>query len=48
MTFAYVGRDLTGPRVSQVARRAPGADLGDDLATCANVRLLLPHDSAVP
>jgi hypothetical protein len=48
MTFAYVGRDLDGSRVSQVATRAPGADLGDDLATCANVRLLLPHDSAVP
>jgi hypothetical protein len=48
ITFAYVGRDLEGPRVRQVARRAPRADLGDDLATCANVRLLLPHDSAVP
>ncbi|HSO39205.1 MAG TPA: hypothetical protein VLT33_42055 [Labilithrix sp.] len=48
MTFAYLGRDLAGPRVSQVAMRTPGVDLGDDLATCANVRLLLPHDPAVP
>jgi len=48
MTFAYVGQAIGGPRVSQVANRAPGTDLDDDLATCANVRLLLPHDSAVP
>jgi len=48
ITFSFVGRDLDGPRVRQVARRAPGADLDDDLATCANVRQLLPHDPSTP
>jgi hypothetical protein len=44
--FAYVGRDLDGARVRQVAAGAPRGDVDGDLATCANVRLLLPHDPA--
>lgn len=48
IVFSYVGRDLGGPRVSEVARRAPREDIAEDLATCANVRLILPHDPAAP
>ena len=48
IAFSYLGRDLEGPRVSRVARRAPGASAEDDLATCAKVRLVLPHDPGVP
>jgi hypothetical protein len=46
IVFSYVGRDLEGVRVRQVARDAPRADVERDLATCANVRLFLPHDPA--
>lgn len=48
ITFSYIGRDLDGARVQKVARNAPRASLEDDLATCANIRLLLPHDPAPP
>lgn len=48
ITFSFVGRDIAGPRVSQVARRAPGESVDDDLVTCANVRLLIPHDPEAP
>jgi len=44
ITFYWVGRDLDGPRVRQVAKKAPGTSVEDDLTTCANVRLLLPHE----
>lgn len=46
--FAYVGKDLHGERVSEVAKNAPRTNVEDDLATCANVRLLLPHNPAAP
>lgn len=46
IVFSYVGRDLDGPRVRQIAAGAPRASLEDDLATCANIRLFLPHDAA--
>lgn len=48
IVFSWVGRDLTGPRVRQVVHHALGTSVEDDLATCANVRLLLPHDPGVP
>ncbi len=46
--LAYVGRAPDGVRVRQVMRNVPRADVDDDLATCANVRLILPHDPSVP
>jgi hypothetical protein len=46
VTLGFVGRALDGARVKQVAGAVPRVDLDADLATCANVRLLLPHDSS--
>jgi hypothetical protein len=46
--LSFIGLNLDGPRVRQVARRAPGIDVNDDLTTCANVRLLMPHDPSTP
>jgi hypothetical protein len=48
ITFSFIGSALGGPRVSQVVQGVPRADLDTDLTTCANVRLLLPHDASVP
>lgn len=48
IALAYVGLRLDGPRTRLVAPRAPGSSLDADLAICANVRLLLPHDGRNP
>ncbi|MBX3188144.1 MAG: hypothetical protein KF819_14075 [Labilithrix sp.] len=48
ITLGFVGRSIDGPRVAQVASAIPRTDLDADLATCANVRLLLPHDASPP
>ena len=48
LAFSYVGRALDGVRTRQVVGAPPREDLDADLAACANVRLLLPHDPSVP
>lgn len=48
IAVAYVGKTLDGPRTKLVAPRPPGSSLDADLAICANVRLLLPHDGRNP
>jgi hypothetical protein len=47
-TFSFIGRALDGPRTSNVVVNRPGANPDDDLTTCANVRLMLPHDPSLP
>ena len=44
LTLSFVGRTLGTPRVSAVVKGPPRANIDDDLTTCANVRLLLPHE----
>ncbi|MCW5833252.1 MAG: hypothetical protein KIS78_12700 [Labilithrix sp.] len=44
MSFSYIGRALGTPRVDGVVAGPPRANVDDDLTTCANVRLLLPHE----
>jgi hypothetical protein len=44
MSFAYIGRSVGTPRVDAVVAGVPRANVDADLTTCANVRLLLPHE----
>jgi hypothetical protein len=48
ITFAFLGKTFGSARVSPVVVNTPRMDLTDDLATCANVRLVLPHDGSIP
>ncbi len=48
MVFSFIGKTFGSPRVAAVAANIPRQDINDDLTTCANVRLLLPHDATVP
>jgi hypothetical protein len=48
VTFSFIGLSLGGPRTSTVVANRPGASADDDLTTCANVRLMLPHDGSLP
>lgn len=48
LTLSFLGKSLGGARVSRVVGRAPREDLQSDLTTCANVRLVLPHDGSTP
>jgi len=47
-TLSFIGLTLDGPRTSSVVVNRPGANPDDDLTTCANVRLMLPHDPSLP
>lgn len=42
----FLGKTFGGPRVSKVVVDTPRANLDHDLTTCANVRLVLPHDAS--
>lgn len=46
VTMHFVGKTLGSARVRAVVAGATHVDTGTDLATCANVRLLLPHDTS--
>jgi hypothetical protein len=48
ITFSFIGLALDGTRTSSVVVNRPGANPDDDLTTCANVRLMLPHDPSLP
>jgi hypothetical protein len=47
-TFAFLGKTLGSTRVAAVVAGAPGKNVDADLATCANLRLVLPHQPAAP
>jgi hypothetical protein len=44
LAMHYLGRDIDGPNIRSVIVGVPRADLDADVATCANVRAVLPHD----
>jgi hypothetical protein len=44
ITMRYLGTSADSPRVKAVLVAPLGENLASDLATCANVRLALPHD----
>jgi hypothetical protein len=48
VTFALLGKTLGSARVSSVVVAPPLESIDSDLATCANLRLLLPHDPTSP
>lgn len=48
MTLSFIGKSFGGKRVSAVVAGVPRRRLEDDLATCARVRQLLPHDASAP
>jgi len=48
VTFSFIGKTLGSPRTSEVVAAAPRQSLDADLTTCANVRLVLPHDPTLP
>jgi hypothetical protein len=47
-TLAFLGKTLGSARVSSVVTGTPGKNVDADLATCANLRLVLPHDPTAP
>jgi hypothetical protein len=47
VTYSFVGTELTSSRTKSVVVGTPKASYTDDLATCANVELILPHDGSV-
>jgi hypothetical protein len=48
VTFSFIGKTLGSPRVSAVVAGTPRQSVDTDLATCAAIRLVLPHDGSAP
>ena len=48
VVFSFIGKALGGARTSTVVAGALRQNADADLETCANVRLLLPHDKSAP
>jgi hypothetical protein len=48
MTLSFIGHTLGSDRVARVVTAPPRMQVDADLTTCANVRLVLPHDPSVP
>jgi hypothetical protein len=48
VTFSFIGTDLKSPRTSSVIVGTPKkSGYASDLATCDNIRLILPHDGSI-
>jgi hypothetical protein len=47
VTFSFIGSDLASTRAKSVIVGPPKADYATDLATCANVMTILPHDGTI-
>ncbi len=47
-TFSFLGNTLGSARLSTIVVGTPGKNVDDDLATCANLRLVIPHDPTAP
>jgi hypothetical protein len=48
VTFSFIGTDLTSTRTRSVVVAKPHTgNYTADLATCANVKLILPHDGSI-
>jgi hypothetical protein len=48
VTFSFIGKTLGSSRVAAVVAGTPRQSVDTDLATCAAVRLVLPHDALAP
>ncbi len=48
MSLSFIGKTLDGVRTRGIVARTPRESLEDDLATCARVRQMLPHDTSAP
>jgi hypothetical protein len=48
IAFSFIGKTYGSSRVAAVVAGVPRQDVNLDLTTCANVRLLLPHDPSLP
>jgi len=48
ITFSFIGKTLGSSRVSSAVEGTPGKNVDADLTTCANLRLILPHDPTAP
>lgn len=46
VTFRYLGKDLSDPRVAAIVVAPIRQNMDDDQKTCANLRASLPHDPA--
>jgi hypothetical protein len=47
VTFSFIGTSLTSTRTASVIVGVPKKVYVDDLATCSNIRLILPHDGSI-
>lgn len=45
LALSFIGHTPGTPRVDAVVVGPPGQNIDDDLSTCANVRLMLPHET---
>lgn len=48
LTMAFIGKTFGSDRVARVVAGKPRENQAADLTTCANVRLVLPHDGSTP
>jgi hypothetical protein len=48
ITLSFIGKTLGSTRVAPVVVAAPRQNPDLDLTTCANVKIILPHDPSVP
>jgi hypothetical protein len=48
LSLAFIGKTFGSDRVARVVAGKPRESLPADLTTCANVRLVLPHDGSTP
>lgn len=48
LSLSFIGKTFGSDRVSRVVAGKPRESLDADLTTCANVRLVLPHDGSAP
>jgi hypothetical protein len=47
VTFSFIGTSLKSKRTASVVVGVPKKIYVDDLATCNNIRLILPHDGSI-
>jgi hypothetical protein len=48
ITFSFLGKTLTSSHVAAVVAGPPRKNVQDDLTTCKNVQLALPHETMAP
>jgi hypothetical protein len=48
VTLSFIGKSIDGPRARGIIADVPRTSLEKDLATCARIRAMLPHDTSKP